>query len=712
MLPGGIRKNKSLFFRIPFSFFHVFLFPLFLCTGAFFSCAAGNPALLLEELKAGKYDFFLRADNAAYRSVKKMGRGSAYYVGLHLKRAGYEDAARFYFVLGEKLYAAPFPQLCREELYRTGSVAARLEAVEKRLGELAKAETAEQREEKQAVAALQASLLLSAGRQDAAAPLPEVFYRTAALTAELAAAFPQYGESMPLFDRTLTAARIRVFEKRYEEAWTAVQAAFQAEYSLAAIAYSPVLSDIGKAAVYGSRDPAEAAAFFEKLLEAVQNSDSKHTLNTLSDEQKQTLLFYASFYAARTNVRAGGAAFVEKAAVLFEKAAGFAVTAADFDSALWYYLDTLRQLSFSRYLTAVEQTAVHWKTPSWYADLVEELRMRLTAKKDWKGLKTLYTALSKTDMPEQRSAAAYVLARSGSLPQREAQRLFKEAAAAPDSLYYRMLAGYHGKHNVPLFLSSGTKRSGGGKAVRSASDLSPQEAEVYIDGLIHFGLYAIVYRHIAERYPSIPAEKAEQIAAVLESKGLYGDSMRLTALALRNQGTAPTDAQLRRLYPRYWGELVEKYADEYGLPPYLLYAVIRGESFFQPDAVSAAGAVGLTQLMPATAADIAKRLKVSDYRLSDPEINIRFGAYYLAEMIKRSDNRIMLACCAYNAGPTKVRNWRRKIGAIADDLFLEVIEYAETRGYGRKILTGAVVYGSLYYGIQPDLIIKSFFSDQ
>lgn len=705
MLPGGMRKNRPLWFRIPLSFFHGLLFPLFLCIGAFFSCVTGDPALLLEELKAGKYDFFLRADKTAYRSVKKMGRGSAYYVGLHLKRAGYEDAARFYFAIGEKLYAAPFPQLCREELYRTGSVAERLETVEKRLDELAKAETAAEREEKQAVAALRAPLLLSTGKRDAAAPLPEVFYRTAALTPELVAAFPQYRETMPVFDRTLTEARIRVFEKRYEEAWTSVQVAFQEGYSLAAIAYPPVLSDIGKAAVYGSSAPADAAAFFEKLMQAAQNGASK---NTLSDEQKQTLLFYSSFYAARTNVRAGGSAFAEKAAVLFEQAAGFAVTGADFDSALWYYLDTLRQLSFSRYLTAVAQTAARWKNPSWYADLVEELRMRLTAKKDWKGLKTLYTALSRTDMPEQRAAAAYILARSGSLPQQEAQRLFREAAGAPDSLYYRMLAGYHGQQSVPIFLSSGTKRRAEGKAARSASDLSPQEAEVYIDGLIYFGLYAIVYRHIAARYPSIPAEKAEQIAAALESKGLRGDAMRLTALALRNQGTAPSDAQLRRLYPRYWNDLVEKYADEYGLPAYLLYAVIRGESFFQSDAVSAAGAVGLMQLMPATAADIAKRLKVSDYRLTDPEINIRFGAYYLAEMIKRSDNRIMLACCAYNAGPAKVRSWRRKTGAIADDLFLEVLEYAETRGYGRKILTAAAVYGSLYYGIQLNVIIKSF----
>jgi len=113
--------------------------------------------------------------------------------------------------------------------------------------------------------------------------------------------------------------------------------------------------------------------------------------------------------------------------------------------------------------------------------------------------------------------------------------------------------------------------------------------------------------------------------------------------------------------------------------------------------------------MPSTAADIAKKLKVTDYSLTDPEINIKFGAYYLAEMIRRSDNRIMPACFAYNAGISRVRSWQRQAQDLSEDLFLESLEYEETREYGRKILSAAAVYGALYYSEAPEDIVRLFF---
>ena len=219
----------------------------------------------------------------------------------------------------------------------------------------------------------------------------------------------------------------------------------------------------------------------------------------------------------------------------------------------------------------------------------------------------------------------------------------------------------------------------------------------------------MLYQQIAAVYPSISTEEAARIAAVLEEEGRYADAIRIINVSLKNKEDSASIAQLKILYPRPWHNIVAKYAAEYRLPEYLLYALIRSESFFQPQAVSGAGAIGLTQLMPATAADIAKKLKITEYSLNDPEINIRFGAYYLAEMIRRSDNRIMPACFAYNAGLSRVRGWPKKARELADDLFLESLEYAETRDYGRKILSAAVVYGWLYYSEKPEDIVLLFF---
>ena len=724
---------------LPLFPFRLSLFSLFLFITSVAACAADKGAVLLKNLKAGNYDFFLKADNAAYRSVKMMGRGSAYYVGLHLKRAGYEQAARFYFDLGEKQYEAPLNRLCREELYATGAPADRLQSVQKRLQELAGTPTAFGQEdtaqaEKERLSLLEIRLLLQTGAYSSITQAPETLYLTGPLTAELVDAFPRFGKDLPPFLYKLAEARIAVFEKRYTGAWSSVQEAFGIEHTFAGLASPALLSDIGKTGVYGAENSAEAAAFFEDFAAQVRVAVSNRQL---SDIDARRCLFYTVFYEARCRTKIGGAAQREQAVKLFLQAAELADSASDFDSSMWYYLDTMRMLGLSRYLKALADTAARWKNPAWYADLVQSLRAQLTAAKDWKNLETLHTMLAKTQLPEQQAAVAYTLACAGHLPPDRTARLLQEAAGeSHDALYYRILGTYrlggaqllkdsfnfHSASNGQTqsgrrTQSPGTQAQAGeshtqadaGKA--QTSTFSPQEARTYIDGLLHFGLYDMVYPRIVAVYPSISAEEALQIARTLASEGRYADSIRVIRFSLKNQEDTATKEQLELLYPRPWGELVSKYAAEYGLPEYLLYALIRSESFFQHQVVSGAGAIGLTQLMPATAADIAKKLKVADYSLTDPEINIRFGAYYLAEMIRRSDNRIMPACFAYNAGISRVRGWQKKAQGLPEDLFLESLEYAETRDYGRKLLSAATVYGVLYYSEEPEDIVRLFFKE-
>lgn len=733
------KQERFLRSCLPLFPFRLSLFSLFLFITSVAACAADKGAVLLKDLKAGHYDFFLKADNAAYRSVKMMGRGSAYYVGLHLKRTGHEQAARFYFALGEKQYEAPLNRLCREELYATGAPADRLQSVQKRLQELAGTPTAFGQEdtaqaEKERLSLLEIRLLLQTGAYSSITQAPETLYLTGPLTAELVDAFPRFGKDLPPFLYKLAEARIAVFEKRYTGAWSSVQEAFGIEHTFAGLASPALLSDIGKTGVYGTENSAEAAAFFEDFAAQVRVAVSNRQL---SDIDAHRCLFYTLFYEARCRAKIGGAAQREQAVKLFLQAAELADSASDFDSAMWYYLDTVRMLGLSRYLKALADTVARWKNPAWYADLVQSLRAQLTAAKDWKNLETLHTMLATTQLPEQQAAVAYTLACAGHLPPDRTARLLQEAAGeSHDALYYRILGTYrlggaqllkdsfnfHSASNGQTqsgrrTQSPGTQAQAGeshtqadaGKA--QTSTFSPQEARTYIDGLLHFGLYDMVYPRIVAVYPSISAEEALQIARTLAGESRYADSIRVIRFSLKNQEDAATKEQLELLYPRPWGELVSKYAAEYGLPEYLLYALIRSESFFQHQVVSGAGAIGLTQLMPATAADIAKKLKVADYSLTDPEINIRFGAYYLAEMIRRSDNRIMPACFAYNAGISRVRGWQKKAQGLPEDLFLESLEYAETRDYGRKLLSAATVYGVLYYSEEPEDIVRLFFKE-
>lgn len=701
------------------SLVHTYLSFLFLCLIVLSSCAADNSAALLHDLKNGRYDFFLQADNAAYRSIKKMGHGSAYYVGLHLKHAGYAAAARFYFVLGEKFYEAPFNALCREQLYETGEASECLVSVQTRLKQLEKQSDQEAQIEKDRLTAVRLRLLLTLKAYTDIAAAPEQLYFAGVITQQLVEAFPQLGAAMKPVDRGLAICRINVFEKLYKDAWAAAQASFAADALPAALAHAALLSDIGKAGLYGASGFADGAAFFESLAEKVQKESAAPLF---SQVEKRRILFYTSFYAARCRAKMGKANQRERAAQLFLQAADTADTAADVDSALWYYLDTVRQLSLRRYLAALADTVSRWNNPRWYADLVQAVRVELTAAKDWDKLQQLYAILAKTSLPEQRAALAYTLARSATFSQQETSRFLHDVVSGSAAVpYYRIMAAYRlGGPIEQAFAGrpvSSARESVSTNAGRKTSSLqkqpgsmSVQDAHVYISGLLHFGLYSLVYPQVTVVYPSITLGDAAQFASTMQAEGLYADAIRLMSFSLRNQENLADDAQLRLLYPRPYQELVAKYAAAYQLPEYLLYALIRSESLFQAEIISGAGAVGLTQLMPTTAADIAKKCKVSDYSLTDPEMNIRFGAYYLAEMIRRLDNRIMPACFAYNAGISRVRSWQQHNKGLPDDLFLESLDYAETRDYGRKILAAAVVYGVLYYDEKPEDIVEFFFS--
>jgi soluble lytic murein transglycosylase len=131
-------------------------------------------------------------------------------------------------------------------------------------------------------------------------------------------------------------------------------------------------------------------------------------------------------------------------------------------------------------------------------------------------------------------------------------------------------------------------------------------------------------------------------------------------------------------YPLRYSEYVRVHARENDLDPALLAAVIYSESKFDAGARSPSGAIGLMQLTPSTADGIAIRTGGSHFQTSDllnPEINIRYGAWYLANLFRKYGNeRLVLA--AYNAGQGNVDRWRAEGRPI---------EFAETRAYVKRV---------------------------
>jgi len=162
----------------------------------------------------------------------------------------------------------------------------------------------------------------------------------------------------------------------------------------------------------------------------------------------------------------------------------------------------------------------------------------------------------------------------------------------------------------------------------------------------------------------------------------------LAAAALYVVETSPPWYERLR-YPLHYEAIVRGHARNYHLDPAFLAAVIYAESKFNADARSSSGAIGLMQLTPETAQGIALRtggtaFHVSD--LSDPEINVRYGAWYLHNLfLKYRDERLVLA--AYNAGQGNVDRWRAQGRPV---------QFAETRAYVDRVEHLKRVYRDAY----------------
>ena len=141
----------------------------------------------------------------------------------------------------------------------------------------------------------------------------------------------------------------------------------------------------------------------------------------------------------------------------------------------------------------------------------------------------------------------------------------------------------------------------------------------------------------------------------------------------------------------------------------LVHSIVRQESMFDPTAVSPAGAMGMMQLMPATAKNIARQAGVSysTRQLENPDYNIRIGTYYLQELLERYNDSYPLAIAAYNAGPSRVDSWIKTFGDPRNggaDLvdWIEMMPIYETRNYVQRVMESVYVYRLRLKGVQKD----------
>ena len=328
---------------------------------------------------------------------------------------------------------------------------------------------------------------------------------------------------------------------------------------------------------------------------------------------------------------------------------------------------------------------VHYRTGR-YREAVEALRV-LTEEHD-------------SDFEPQ---ALYWMARAAEQSQQsQAQDMYRQLCQRYRYTYYCQLARErvtipNGGETTPGTLSVTTESSTNGEQpqpVVTRADIEQQTAYRRAIELKVLGLDVDAAREVSvltDRYNRNP-DMLIALSTLLNEVGAYHHALRLARARFRDQlertGGTVAPALWSVAYPTGLLPTI-KLQGAKGVDPYLIAAIIREESQYDMKAVSRVGAIGLMQVMPATANNVTQRVglpAVSRDDLFDQETNIRIGVRYVEQLLEQFSGNLVHTIASYNAGPIVVSNWIAQYGGQSQDEFVELIPYQETRQYVKRVL--------------------------
>lgn len=239
-------------------------------------------------------------------------------------------------------------------------------------------------------------------------------------------------------------------------------------------------------------------------------------------------------------------------------------------------------------------------------------------------------------------------------------------------------------------------------ADKNINDIEKYAAVMRAREFFQIGEIANARREWQSALRTLPNAEQRAAALLADRWGWYDQGIRSAMLS-----GGFNDVRLR--FPLAFRDSMQDAAKQVDLPLQWLFAITRQESAFMPDARSAVGALGLMQLMPATAKQVARgeRMQIDNNQLLQPAVNIRLGSAYLRDLAQRYNGNRVLATAAYNAGPNRISNiLRTQTAPLSADVWIELLPYKETREYVQSVLAFAVIY-SQRLGQPAPLLNKS-----
>lgn len=458
--------------------------------------------------------------------------------------------------------------------------------------------------------------------------------------------------------------------------------------------YPALLTDLGRAFQFGS-SPNEGMRLFQDWDARIQGGELKYLILYYAGRIQRQLRRYA------------------QASEYFARALDFAPDALQSDACIWYILSMSLQEQPGETAALIGRYISRWRQDDYFADILDRLARYLIAKRRWDTLAEVFSLIEPRSDGASIAKYAYILGRAVSegfisAAPRPPEEYFKVALAQGNApFYYRVMAASR--------LGAATLPAGEGKEPpdqgANADDME------FLRGFFEYGAADLAFAFIKDDTDRFSPGELRTLAAAFAKAEHWEESIRVVTAYAGRPGYVMKKQDLVLYYPRAFADLVEAHAADAEIPVELLFGLIRTESAFAPGIRSRVGAAGLTQLMPATAREMADRIRRrggpnytegGEIDLENPAANIHLGAVYLRYLMDRAESP-MMALLAYNGGMGRLRRWRNAEPKLPGDLFLETIEYPETREYGRKVLSAAAAYGYLYYDMTMEAVVADIY---
>lgn len=194
----------------------------------------------------------------------------------------------------------------------------------------------------------------------------------------------------------------------------------------------------------------------------------------------------------------------------------------------------------------------------------------------------------------------------------------------------------------------------------------------------------------------LAAHSEDSELRLMRAQLMHQNKQYYAAITQYRSAAQKDSTYLPAAYPLGYFEHIVKEAPKHQLNPFLVSGLIWQESQYKPDIRSWVGATGLMQIMPATGVNIAQKLGLTEYNLTDAPTNIRMGTWYLAHTHETFNGNSLFAVASYNAGAGPALRWQKQFAGLPMDAMAESITYPETRDYVKKVFTGYWIYERLY----------------